>query len=96
MPPTPITAALTWTHGMNVFVDEYLGLEPDIWGTIVGMVLMLGALLVIPFVDRAIRAPEGWREAFDWRKRGWAFAAMAIFCIVMIVGVVTNAFAGAG
>src|SRR5215204_7025596 len=44
--------AIGWTHGMNVFVGEHLGIEPDIWGTVAGMVLMLGALVLIPLVDR--------------------------------------------
>jgi menaquinol-cytochrome c reductase cytochrome b subunit len=90
------TFPISWTHGMNVFVADFLGIEPDIWGTILGMTLMLGALLIIPFIDSGQRAPDSRREAFDWRKRGWAFAAMALFWIVMIVGVVQNAVAGAG
>ena len=90
------TYPISWTHGMNVFVADVFGLEPDIWGTMIGMVLMLGSLLIIPFVDRAVRTPESRAEAFDWRKRGFAFAAFAVFWIVMIVGVVTNALAGPG
>lgn len=87
------TFPISWTHGMNVFFGEHLGIEPDIWGTMVGMVLMLGALLAIPFVDRGSREPQGWAQAFDLRERGWAFLAMAIFWVVMIVGVVQNALA---
>jgi hypothetical protein len=30
------------------------------------------------------------------RKRGWAFVAMGVFWLVMIVGVIQNAVAGAG
>jgi len=60
------------------------------------MTLMVLALLVIPFVDPGERAPVGRAEAFNLRKRGWAFLAMGIFWLVMIVGVVTNFFAGAG
>jgi quinol-cytochrome oxidoreductase complex cytochrome b subunit len=90
------TFPISWTHGMNVFVDEWLGIDPDIWGTMIGMALMLGALLVIPFVDRGDHEPDSQRSAFDWRKRGWAFAAMALFWLVMIVGVLQNAVAGAG
>ncbi|HEV8489057.1 MAG TPA: cytochrome b N-terminal domain-containing protein [Candidatus Limnocylindrales bacterium] len=90
------TFPISWTHGMNVFVAEKLGIEPDIWGTVVGMALMLGALLVIPFVDRAEHEPASPAAAFDWRKRGWAFLAMGVFWLVMIVGVVQNAVAEAG
>jgi quinol-cytochrome oxidoreductase complex cytochrome b subunit len=90
------TFPISWTHGMNIFVEERFGIDPDIWGTIIGMVLMLGALLVIPFADRGDHEADSPRAAFDWRKRGWAFAAMALFWLVLIVGVVQNAFAGAG
>jgi quinol-cytochrome oxidoreductase complex cytochrome b subunit len=90
------TFPISWTHGMNVFVDEKLGIMPDIWGTIVGMVLLLGSLLVIPFVDRGEREPDSSATAFNWRMRGWAFLAMALFWLILIVGVVQNAFAGAG
>jgi quinol-cytochrome oxidoreductase complex cytochrome b subunit len=86
---------ISWTHGMNVFVEEHLGLEPDIWGTVIGMALMLGSLILIPFVDPGRTEPGSWREAFDLRKRGWAFLAFAIFWLVMIVGIVQNAVAGA-
>jgi quinol-cytochrome oxidoreductase complex cytochrome b subunit len=87
------TYPISWTHGMNVFFGTKLGIAPDIWGTMVGMVLMLGALLAIPFLDWGDDAPKGWRQAFDLRRRGWAYLAMAIFWIVMIVGVLTNALA---
>lgn len=90
------TYPISWTHGMNVFFGEHLGIEPDIWGTMVGMVLMLGALVVIPFVDRAGVEPDSGRAAFSWRVRGWAFLAMGLFWLVMVVGVVQNALAGAG
>jgi quinol-cytochrome oxidoreductase complex cytochrome b subunit len=90
------TFPISWTHGMNIFVADYLGIEPDIWGTMVGMVLMLGALLIIPFVDRGANPPSNREETFNWRKRGWAFGAMTLFWLVMIVGVVTNTFAGPG
>jgi quinol-cytochrome oxidoreductase complex cytochrome b subunit len=90
------TFPISWTHGMNVFVEEKLGLTPDIWGTFVGMLLMLGALLVIPFVDRGEHEPDSRAAAFDWRKRGWAFLAMGVFWLVLIVGVVQNAIAEAG
>jgi hypothetical protein len=81
---------------MNVFVGEYLGINPDIWGTVMGMLLMLVALIIIPFVDRSPHEPRGWREAFDLRRRGWAFAAMAAFWLVMAIGALTNFFAGTG
>ncbi len=87
---------ISWTHGMNVFVGEHLGIEPDIWGTIVGMTLMLVALIAIPFLDRTDPEPANRAEAFSWRKRGWAFAAMAIFWLMMIIGIIQNAVAGAG
>ncbi len=87
---------ISWTHGMNVFVGEHLGIKPDIWGTMIGMVLMLVSLVAIPFLDRSKQEPSNRAEAFNWRLRGWAFVAMAIFWVVMIVGVVQNALAGAG
>lgn len=90
------TYPISWTHGMNLFFAEKLGIEPDIWGTIAGMALMLGALIVIPFVDRGEREPDSPAAAFNWRKRGWAFLAMGVFWLVMIVGVVQNAVAEAG
>ncbi len=80
---------------MNI-VAANLGIDPDIWGTVIAMAVMLGALLVIPFVDRSLHAPESSAAAFDWRRRGWAFLAMAVFWIVLIVGVVQNAIAEAG
>src|SRR5262249_26045848 len=49
---TKPTFPISWTHGMNVFFGETLGIEPDIWGTMVGMALMLLALLAVPFLDR--------------------------------------------
>jgi quinol-cytochrome oxidoreductase complex cytochrome b subunit len=87
---------ISWTHGMNVFVGEHLGIEPDIWGTMIGMALMLVSLLAIPFLDRSEDEPSNLAEAFDWRKRGWAFAAMGVFWLVMVIGVIQNALAGAG
>jgi quinol-cytochrome oxidoreductase complex cytochrome b subunit len=90
------TFPISWTHGINVFFGERLGIEPDIWGTMVGMVLLLGALVIIPFVDRGAAEPDSRAAAFNWRKRGWAFLAMAVFWIVLIVGVAQNAIAEAG
>jgi quinol-cytochrome oxidoreductase complex cytochrome b subunit len=90
------TFPISWTHGMNVFVDQKLGIDPDIWGTMIGMAILLGSLLVIPFVDRGEHEPDSSAAAFNWRKRGWAFLAMAIFWLVLIVGVVQNAIAEAG
>jgi quinol-cytochrome oxidoreductase complex cytochrome b subunit len=87
---------ISWTHGMNVFVGEHLGIEPDIWGTMIGMALMLASLVAIPFLDWSEHEPSNRAEAFDWRKRGWAFAAMAVFWLVMIVGMIQNFLAGAG
>jgi hypothetical protein len=81
---------------MNVFFGEYLGIEPDIWGTVVGMILMTLALLAIPFVDRAPREPANRQEAFDWRQRKWAFLAIGLFWLTMILGIIVNATAGAG
>ena len=46
---------------LRVFFGEHLKIEPDIRGTISGMTLMILALQVIPFVDRARREPAGWR-----------------------------------
>lgn len=87
---------ISWTHGMNVFFEEHLGITPDIWGTVAGMVLMTASLIAIPFLDRGAREPSTTTEAFNWRQRGWAFAAMGVFWLVMIIGVIQNAVAGAG
>ncbi len=90
------TFPISWTHGLNVFVGEHLGLEPDIWGTVIGMVLLFTSLFIIPFVDRAEQEPKNLREVFDFRKRGYAYVAMAIFWLVFLVGVIQNAVAGPG
>jgi quinol-cytochrome oxidoreductase complex cytochrome b subunit len=87
---------ISWTHGMNLFVNDHLGINPDIWGTVIGMALMLGALVAIPFLDRGNQEPATGREAFDWRRRGWAFVAIAIFWITMITGMIQNAVGGPG
>ncbi len=89
------TLPIGWTKGINV-VAANAGVDPDIWGTVTAMALMLGALLAIPFVDRGEEEPTSWREAFDWHKRKWAFLAMSLFWTVMIVGIVQNILAGAG
>jgi quinol-cytochrome oxidoreductase complex cytochrome b subunit len=87
---------ISWTHGMNVFFGEHLGIEPDIWGSIIGMTLMTLALVAIPFLDRGEASPDSLASAFNWRKRGLAFAAMGLFWLIMIIGVIQNALAGAG
>ncbi len=87
---------ISWTHGVNVFFGEHLGIEPDIWGSIVGTTLMTVGLIVIPFVDPGDHEPASRKEAFDWRKRKWAFIAFGVFWLVMIVGVIQNAVAGPG
>src|SRR6266508_2896494 len=51
------TFPISWTHGMNRFVALAFNLEPDIWGTVLGMVLMTVALVAVPFVDRADLEP---------------------------------------
>lgn len=89
------TYPISWTRGMNI-VAANLGIDPDIWGAVGAMIVMLGALLVIPFVDRGEHEPDSPAAAFDFRKRGWAFLAMGAFWVVMVVGVVQNALAEAG
>ena len=90
------TFPISWTHGMNRFVNLVFHLEPDIWGTVVGMALMTAALIAVPFVDRSDDEPASWGEALDVRRRGWAFLAMALFWVTMIVGVLTNAITPVG
>ncbi len=80
---------------MNRFV-AILGLEPDIWGTLMGIVLMTAALVAIPYLDRGRLEPTSWSEALNLRERGWAFAAMALFWIIMTIGIVTNAVTPVG
>ena len=84
------TFPIGWTHGMNRFVNLAFELEPDIWGTVIGMSLMTACLVAIPFLDRGRREPQSWSEAFDLRQRGWAFLAIMLFWVTMIVGVLTN------
>lgn len=84
------TFPISWTHGLNRFVAIAFGFEPDIWGTVIGLGLMALALLLVPFLDRESADPVGATQAFDMRKRGLAFLAMAIFWLVFVVGVVTN------
>jgi quinol-cytochrome oxidoreductase complex cytochrome b subunit len=89
------TFPISWTRGMNITAAS-LGIDPDIWGTVVGMGLMLLALIVIPFVDRGVREPESLSAAFNWRKRWLAFVAIGVFWLVLIVGVLQSALAQAG
>ena len=85
------TFPIMWTHGMNRFVTIAFGLDPDIWGTIIGMALMTAALIAIPFLDRGGREePRSWREALSLRTRGWAYLAIVVFWAVLITGTVTN------
>lgn len=86
---------ISWTNGMNMFVEK-LGLEEDIWGTAIGMALMLGSLIIIPFVDREENEPASIAEAFDLKKRGWAFLAIGIFWLVFVIGVISNILSGPG
>jgi quinol-cytochrome oxidoreductase complex cytochrome b subunit len=84
------TFPISWTHGMNRFVTVAFHLEPDIWGTMIAMVVLTGALLLIPFVDRSRTEPGSWKEAFDLRTRGWAFLLIIIFWAIVITGIVVN------
>jgi len=90
------TWPISWTHGMNIFFGEDLGIEPDIWGTVFGMAVMTVALVAIPFLDRGKTRLTSWRDALDRRTRGWAWLAMAVFWLVLILGMVRNFFAEAG
>jgi menaquinol-cytochrome c reductase cytochrome b subunit len=84
------TFPIMWTHGMNRFVAIAFHLEPDIWGTIIGVLLMTAALVAIPFLDRGTAEPHNWDEALSLRRRGWAYLAMALFWVILIIGTVTN------
>lgn len=86
---------ISWTRGMNI-VAATLGIDPDIWGTVIAMAVMLGVLLLIPFLDRGLRAPLTRAEAFDWRKRGLAFAAMIIFWLILLVGLFESSVTAVG
>jgi len=90
------TFPISWTHGMNRFVSLVFHLEPDIWGTILGIVLITVALVLIPFIDRSDVEPSSWGEALDLQKRGWAFLAMSLFWVILITGVLTNAITPKG
>lgn len=89
------TYPISWTRGMNIIAASF-GIDPDIWGTVIAMAVLLIALLIIPFVDRGEHEPETTAQAFDLRKRGLAFAAMIVFWVVLIAGVVQNAISEAG
>jgi quinol-cytochrome oxidoreductase complex cytochrome b subunit len=89
------TYPISWTRGMNIVAANF-GIDPDIWGTMIGMGLMLLALVAIPFLDRGAHEPDSTASAFDWRKRGWAFFAMGIFWFVLIVGLLQNALTAEG
>lgn len=85
------TFPISWMHGLNRFVKIFFNLEPDIWGTVIGMVIITVALVAIPFLDRGgPTAPQSWTETLDLRKRGWAFLAIAVFWLVLIIGTITN------
>ena len=89
------TYPISWTRGMNI-IAAGLGIDPDIWGTVLAMTIMLVALLAIPFIDRAEHEPENTAAAFNLRKRGWAFLAMGVFWVVLLAGVVQNFISEAG
>jgi quinol-cytochrome oxidoreductase complex cytochrome b subunit len=84
------TIPISWTHGLNRFVTIAFDWRPDIWGTLLGSIIMIGALALVPVVDRMRGEPSSWREAFDLRRRGLAFGLIAIFWVVMIIGLVTD------
>lgn len=90
------TNPIGWTKGMTVIFGQYFGVEPDIWGAAIGMGLMLGGLLIVPFVDNEEKEPTSWKEAFDFRKRKWAFLAMGLFWLVLLAGIIQNIITGAG
>lgn len=89
------TFPISWTRGMNIIVAN-LGMDPDIWGTFIGMVLMLGALVAVPFLDRGSAEPQGWAAAFSLQKRGWAYAAVALFWVMLVAGMVASLITNAG
>jgi hypothetical protein len=77
-------------HGLNRFVAIFFNLQPDIWGTVIGMALIAIALVAIPYIDRGGSIePKNWVEAMS-KKRSWAFFAMAVFWLVLIIGTITN------
>jgi hypothetical protein len=84
------TYPISWTHGLNRFVAIAFGMEPDIWGTVIGLVLMALCLVLVPYLDRGRLDPTSVKEAFDWKTRGWAFGAMILFWSIFLIGVVTN------
>ena len=89
------TFPISWTRGMNIIAAN-LGIDPDIWGTIIGMALLLVVLLAIPWLDRAPHEPESRAQAFDLRQRGWAFVAMGTFWVVLLAGVFASVVTEAG
>jgi hypothetical protein len=85
------TFPISWTHGMNRFVTIAFGMDPDIWGTVIGIVLITAALVAVPYLDRGgPYEPRSWNEALSLQRRGWAYFAIVVFWAVVIIGVVTN------
>ena len=89
------TYPISWTRGMNIVAANF-GIDPDIWGAIAAIILMAVVLLAIPFLDRSDHEPGSIAAAFNLRKRGWAFLAMGVFWVLLILGVVQSAIAEAG
>lgn len=84
------TMPISWMHGLNRFVAIFFNLQPDIWGTVIGMIIIAVALVAIPYIDRGGSIePKNWAEAMS-KKRSWAFVAMAVFWLVLIIGTITN------
>jgi len=91
------TFPISWMHGLNRFVAIFFNLQPDIWGTVIGMGIITVALVAIPYLDRGGSIePHSWAEALSIHKRGWAFFAMAVFWLVIIIGTITNAITPIG
>ena len=81
---------ISWTHGWNRFVTVAFHWRPDIWGTTLAITLMVGSLVLIPFVDRVRGERHGWRQVFDLRRRGLTLALVLVFWATLLIGVITD------
>ena len=57
---------------------------------------MTFAVVAISFLDLGRTQLTSWRDALDRRTRGWAWLAMTVFWLVLILRMLRNFIAEAG
>jgi len=60
------------------------------------MAVMTFAVVAISFLDLGRTQLTSWRDALDRRTRGWAWLAMTVFWLVLILRMLRNFIAEAG